>query len=634
MKALAGGLTFFNFATVCGLILGWTAGGLGPVTAALSLFLGLIAGLAAYFATHDDPADTIEQTVAGGDQSISSLRPASRRHGPLFWTMAGIFALFAFRSFCWLLYVDNEQLMIQSPNNLGDLSLHVTYIREFANGVPLWPANPIWPIGHLRYPAGVDLFNSLLLLVHVDLIKGLVWVGLLASLATFYALYRWGGLFTVAAFLFNGGIVGFQFLGVLFREHAIRFFDYQGDKTIAWKSLPLSMFVTQRGLLYAVPAGLLLLWQWRCRYFRKADAQPPLPFWAEVALYATLPLFHVHTFLALSIVLAALFLCGNPAARGQLVSLVAASLLPASALIYVITDHFTAGGMMGWHPGWVLGDHDFGRSSFVAFWWINFGILIPLLIYLYAVCSVRAWKSDIATARQIPEDIAFLFPAALIIIFTLLIRFAPWEWDNLKLMIWAYLILMPFLWTEIIRINPTPLRIALCFALFGSGFVCLFGGLAVGRPGFALANRQEVDFIGAVLRGESETVNAAGEPIPAQARFAAYPTFNHPLLLQGRKVALGYPGHLWTQGFNDHADYENRLTNLMMGRENWQEEAQALDVRYIFWGREEVSNYEKKEEEGETSRKPWEHLLAPIYKGPWCTIYDLQQLPSATGAGH
>lgn len=629
MKALSGGLTFFNFATVCALILGWAAGGLGHVTAALSLFLGLLAGLAAYFATNDDPADTVEQTVEGEDKS-SSPRPASRRHGPLFWTMAGIFALFAFRSFCWLLYVDNEQLMIQSPNNLGDISLHVTYIGEFANGAPLWPANPIWPVGHLRYPAGVDLFNSLLLLVHVDLIKGLVWVGLLASLATFYALYRWGGLFTVAAFLFNGGIVGFQSLGVLWREHAIRFFDYQGDKTIAWKSVPLTMFVTQRGLLYAVPAGLLLLWQWRCRYFRKVDEQPPLPFWVEVALYATMPLFHVHTFLALSIVLAALFICGNPTGRGQLVSLVAASLLPASALVYVITDHFAAGGMLGWHPGWVLSDHDFGRSSFIAFWWINFGILIPLLIDLYAVCSFRAWKSDIITARRISEDIAFLFPAALIIILTLLLKFAPWEWDNLKLMIWAYLILMPFLWTEIIRITPTPLRVALCVALFGSGFVSLFGGLAAGRPGLGLANREEVDYIGAVLRGESEALGAAVEPLPEQARFAAYPTYNHPLLLLGREVALGYPGHLWTQGYKDHVDYENRLTNLMMGRENWQQEAQALGVRYIFWGHGEIENYEK--QEGEVSRKPWEHLLAPIYKGEWCTIYDLQQLPSFSRA--
>ena len=69
------------------------------------------------------------------------------------------------------------------------------------------------------------------------------------------------------------------------------------------------MFVTQRGLLYAIPAGVLLLWHWREKFFRQgAQGQEgrrsgPLPFWVELSLYASMPLFHVHTFLALSIVL-------------------------------------------------------------------------------------------------------------------------------------------------------------------------------------------------------------------------------------------------------------------------------------------------------------------------------------------
>src|SRR5205814_5094165 len=177
--------------------------------------------------------------------------------------MAACFALFALRSFCWLLYIDGDQLRIQSPNNLGDLALHITFIKNFANGVALWPDNPIYVFSKLRYPAGMDLFNGLLCLVHVDLTRGLVWTGLMASLATFYGFYRWAGAFGVAGFLFNGGIAGFQFFKTL------KFLDYQGDKTIAWKSIALSMFVTQRGLLYAIPAGLLLLWHWREKFFRE-----------------------------------------------------------------------------------------------------------------------------------------------------------------------------------------------------------------------------------------------------------------------------------------------------------------------------------------------------------------------------
>src|SRR5205085_6077922 len=129
---------------------------------------------------------------------------------------------------------------------------------------------------------------------------GLVWAGIMGSIATFYALYRWGGTFTVGGFLFNGGIIGLQFFSTG------KFIDYQGDKTIAWKSLALSMLVPQRGLLYALPAGLLLLYQWRGRYLVAGGADPrrsrlQLPLWVELSLYATMPLFHLHTFIALSI---------------------------------------------------------------------------------------------------------------------------------------------------------------------------------------------------------------------------------------------------------------------------------------------------------------------------------------------
>src|ERR1043166_8640003 len=34
-----------------------------------------------------------------------------------------------------------------------------------------------------------------------------------------------------------------------------------------------------------------------------AAAERPLPFWVDLSIYASLPLFHVHTFMALTIVL-------------------------------------------------------------------------------------------------------------------------------------------------------------------------------------------------------------------------------------------------------------------------------------------------------------------------------------------
>ena len=678
MKLLSAGLTFVNFSVVCGLLLGMVGHGLNALSAALALVCGVAFAVAAWLGTGDPDK-----------QRRSEAKPSKNtwRYKKIwFWLVAAVFALFAVRSFCWLLYIDGSELKIQSPNNLGDLSLHIAMIRNFASGVPMWPDSPIYAFSKLRYPAGIDLFNALLCLVHVDLIRGLVWTGLLGSLATFYAFFRWGGTFGVAGFLFNGGIAGFQILKTL------KFLDYQGGSKIAWKSIPLSMFVTQRGWIYAIPAALVLLWHWREKYFRetpiasawdlpapevssveavaKAEAntnppetQPavgdddagsptavntrgerkgPLPFWIEVSLYASMPLFHVHTFIALTIVLLVALLFERVAwpkifngapIRRHVITLFGAALIPATFFVWLVTDQFHAKSMVKWHPGWVQDSADFGApffrmggaanfgsatgfgsllqktwngviAPFFQFWLTNFGLWILLSLALVALCGLRAWKAGWRWGKKPPADIVFVLSAVVIFGIGYFVQTAPWDWDNLKLMVWGYFLILPFLWSDLVGRWAFPERAVTCIALFASGFVTLLGGLAAGHPGFGLIERARLDAIGSAIR-----------PLPVEARFAAYPTYNHPLLLQGRKVVLGYPGHLWTEGF----DYDNpnrQLTALMRGAPNWREAAKALGVRYIFWGRDETTNYQG-------SSRPWETTARRIASGDWGAIYDL-----------
>jgi hypothetical protein len=159
-----------------------------------------------------------------------------------------------------------------------------------------------------------------------------------------------------------------------------------------------------------------------------------------------------------------------------------------------------------------------------------------------------------------------------------------------------------------------PVRVAICIALFGSGFVSLLGGLAAGRNGFGFADRAELDGVGDAV-----------QKLPAEARFAAYPIYNHPLLLQGRKVVLGYPGHLWTEGFDSgpqqkriYAYTQEQLRELMEGAGDWRETARHLRVRYLSWGREEKINYPM-------SGRPWEKTIVPVASGNWGAIYDLEE---------
>jgi hypothetical protein len=132
MKGLSAGLTFVNVATVCAVLLGMIAGGLTTYLAALSLLIGLVAAAFAFMGTHDPGRPVVAE------------EPGSRTRrwrGDRVWLyLLGLcFGFFAFRGFCWLLFLDGNTWKVQSPNNLGDLAIHITYIKTFANGVAIWP---------------------------------------------------------------------------------------------------------------------------------------------------------------------------------------------------------------------------------------------------------------------------------------------------------------------------------------------------------------------------------------------------------------------------------------------------------------------------------------------------------------
>ena len=575
MKSVIAGLVGFCVATVTALLAG-LAGGLTHNIAALAFTLGGIAVFAAW-------------------SSLRDLSEGEPIRGWAAWGSVVAFALFALRAFCWLIYPQGGDLSFFSPNNLGDLSLHLTYIQYFANGAPFWPQNPIYAAAPLHYPFGVDLFNSLLTLANVDLVRGLVWVGLLGALATGVMLWRWGGAFTLAGFLFNGGLAGFA----LFATG--QFADFQ-DK-LDWKCIPLALFVTQRGLLYAIPAGLALLWSWRARLLRGGRG---LPLWIEVLLYSTLPLFHLHTFIFLSLLLGAWLLVpasqGAPAPRREIVRLGLLSFAPASALIYELTGGFQSGGMIHFTRAW-MGEKD----GALRFWVENFGAL-PLVLAALLIWLLRRRKRP-----ETLELIALVVPSLLFFLITFRVMFAAWDWDNTKLMLWAYLAVLPAIWA-MLREEPLWIRFAICAALFFSGAVSMIGGLNANHGGYPLANRAELDQLAVPLR-----------KIPITATFACLPTYNHSLLLLGRKVVAGYDGHLMSHGIPYQARYAD-LESLLRGESGWQERARQLGVDYLFWGDRERQKY--------GNATPWAATAPLVAEGSWGRIYDLRGLRSESANAH
>ena len=138
----------------------------------------------------------------------------------------------------------------------------------------------------------------------------------------------------------------------------------------------------------------------------------------------------------------------------------------------------------------------------------------------------------------------------------------------MKLMLWSWLVIAPYLWKKILAPLRLPARAAVCLALFFSGGVSLIGGLDA-RHGYAVAQRSELD-----------AWRHATADIPPETRFACVSDYNHPLILLGRKVACGYEGHLWSHGL-DYSERIALLRNSLSGELSWEFSAPFLNVEWV-----------------------------------------------------
>jgi hypothetical protein len=530
MRTAVGILVFVASAVALAVLAGIAFYGLsGPIAFAV-LGLSALCGGCAALQTNNQP---------GSDALVLKSWPVA--------VMVLVFSLAAMRAFFWVIYRDGDSWMVLSPYNLGDLALHISLIRYLASGVPFWPESLILANSPLVYPVGVDLFNSLTLLAGLPLERGLVWCGLAGSALTVWALLRWAGAFGLAAFLFTGGLTGFA----IFSGGGWELQDFGQDAE--WKNAFLTMFVTQRNFLYALPVGLVLLIHWR-RMLRSEPA--PLPLWVSVLFYATMPLFSVHAFLFLSVCLVGVFFgVKTNESRRELFTLGVVSLLPASFAVALVTGGFSTTGGIRWNPGWMQGEDG------LMFWIWNFGLMIPA--WSIAIWQIIRDRNRTGVALGIPASVLFLACT--------LVAFAPWAWDNTKIMIWCWLVILPFIWQYVCAPLPHFGRAAVLVGLFFTGAISLVAGLD-GRHGYRLASRSELVDTAALIAH-----------LPPETRFATAPDYAHPVLMSGRRVAIGYPGHLWSHGLDYHDD-EAALNRLLMGAPTWRGDASSLGVSYIYWG--------------------------------------------------
>lgn len=493
------------------------------------------------------------------------------------------------RHLLWLFYYSDHSYRTLLQNNLGDLPLHINYIRQLAGGAAFPPVNPEYAAQPLYYPFALDFYNALWESLGVPLPSHLFLVGAFLLFATVYMLYAWAGWLGVGGFFLNGGWAGWQFL------ESLQLADYLAD--MSWKNFTLSLFITQRGLMMAIPLGLLVLMPLRARLAERKPATASGQ-WLAGLCWGGLAFFHLHAFFIVSLILAG-FCVLYRSVRPVLALLPVAVPLGAWFVLYS-TEFLQKAGVTYLQWGWTAGD-----IPLPYFWWTNLG---PWLLLLVLLALALVWRRKTLLLGEV------VLYAGLFLLFTT-VMMAPWDWDNIKLLIWPYLgvlgVAHRYLDGELAQLRSAtlrsfalPLGFLAALVLFLSGTVSVLSSLNPARSGVLIYNSRDLwNMEGAVSGLSPDSV------------FLAAPTYNHPLTYFGRIRVLGYEGHTWSHGI-DSTEVARKQEQIYRGDPDWQRLLTELGATHIALGPQEVAQYQ-------TPVPPWALVLKNISPVPDYAVYEV-----------
>jgi hypothetical protein len=516
--------------------------------------------------------------------------------------------------------------------NLGDLSFHLGGIFAFTESPHFPPQNPSWAGAKFSYPFMADMLAACFVKLGADfkeviLVQDVTWAfALLIVLQRFTEKLtgsRLAGRIAPAILIFSGGlgfVWFFQDLGKATKGFVDFIWNLPTDYTIRndanaefrWGNPMTVLFITQRGILYGMPLTILVL-QYFWRLFSResqgeidpapaAELRPkffpfsilPLAPFLVGLMAGTLVLVHLHSLVTLFIVSAFLFVL-RPVKWQEWISFgVGTALIAVPELIWTITGTATeTDKFFGFHFGWDKRDNEF-----LWFWVKNTGLTIPaILLGLYLLWThwkeaggddaehhesvepapKKGKKHKPSIRAAIPNGKALLYfylPFAFIFLLTNVYKLAPWEWDNIKVLIYWFVGSIPFiaymiawLWEQQSSFWKGAAVLALVVLTFA-------GAVDVWRVASGQIKNGVFNIDSMKLAEQIKQKTAPG------SMFLNGAIYNSTVVLSGRQSLMRYPGHLSSYGIN-YGERENDVKKIYQGSPDADQLLQKYNIEYI-----------------------------------------------------
>lgn len=420
-------------------------------------------------------------------------------------------------------------------HNFGDLPFHMAIAAGFAWGENFPPAHPELAGVPLTYPFFGDLISGMILVAGGSWRDAFFWPTLILGLAVVVALVRFGAAVTgsralgrvgAALTLFSGGL-GFLTVGGL--AGLATWWAGGPDLTIndaglRYANFITTLFIPQRAILFGWPLLFFAL----AFIVESLRAEDKAPFWLRAGILASwLPLVHSHSFAVLGFV--ALFLATRAGWAAALAFARGVIPLAAPAILFMLTHNsLSTGKFFEWQPGF-----DGGGAQPVRYWLMNAGLFLPLV--MMGIAGVPRAGSGATRFLAAPFVTLFLLAN--------LFRLSPWIWDNMKFIAPAHAGLAPFAALALALLWRHG-RVGKIAAAVGLVVATLSGALDVSRVAGGQAHLRIFEPIDLAF---AEKIRAT---TPARMTILTAPIHNHGVLLSGRRVFMGYEGHLWSQGLD------------------------------------------------------------------------------------
>ena len=575
-SALFGTLTFFLA----------MLGGLSNVTVAGALILAI--SPAALF------VDGRRRAIFTGDwaKAKGKLQGAGTPKLLRFAYYAGFLVLFVF-FFDRAMIETDQGIFTGGSNNLGDLPFHLGAIFSFTEGANFPPQNPNFAGAKFSYPFIADLITAAFVKLGVGirdgmLVQNVAWAFSLLVLVENFVVQLTGEKFAAKLappILFFSGGLGFlwffsdyagqpkglfEFLNALPKDYTI------GDE-FRWGNSLTTLFLTQRSLLLGMPTTLVVLgYLWRVF----ADEEPAgenrtftlglVPPIVVGLIAGLLPLIHLHSLVVLFVITGFLLLMRLEGWKTFAVFGVGVCITALPAVLWSVSGSASRGAeFIDWHFGF-----DSRDSNVIWFWIKNTGALIPLIVigaYLYMLPQRRKDAQERNTEKgkgkiriddgprsvRRPNLILFYIPFVFLFVLSNVTKLAPWEWDNIKVLIYWFVGSIPLVVVSLVWMwrKSSSWRV-----VAGIAFAVL---IAAGSIDVWRTVSRQIDY--RVFEPDAVVIaRRIKAATPPKSLFLNAPTYNTAVVLTGRQSLMRYTGHLSSHGI-DFGERESDVKRIYQG---------------------------------------------------------------------